>query len=164
MRWQPFGIPAEPTDFVEGVATVCGAGDPKTRSGVAVHIYTCNTSMKNKCFYNSDGDFLIGKGAMYSWWWWQLLALSVPQTGDLHILTEFGQLCVQPREIVVIQVCSRGACQFMCECVVCVLQQGMKFSVQVSGPSRGYILEVFNTHFQLPDLGPIGESLTDRHC
>lgn len=35
----------------------------------------------------------------------------------------------------------------------------MKFSVQVSEPCRGYILEVFNTHFQLPNLGPIGESL-----
>lgn len=26
----------------------------------------------------------------------------------------------------------------------------------VRGPSRGYILEVYGTHFQLPDLGPIG--------
>lgn len=28
--------------------------------------------------------------------------------------------------------------------------------MDVSGPSRGYILEVFNGHFQLPNLGPIG--------
>lgn len=28
--------------------------------------------------------------------------------------------------------------------------------MDVSEPSRGYILEVFGTHFQLPDLGPIG--------
>lgn len=27
----------------------------------------------------------------------------------------------------------------------------------VSGPSRGYILEVYNGHFQLPNLGPIGQ-------
>lgn len=32
----------------------------------------------------------------------------------------------------------------------------MRFSVSVLGPSRGYILEVFDDHFQLPDLGPIG--------
>ena len=32
----------------------------------------------------------------------------------------------------------------------------MRFSVDVTGPSRGYILEVFDTHFQLPNLGPIG--------
>ena len=31
--------------------------------------------------------------------------------------------------------------------------------VNVSGPSRGYILEVFNGHFQLPNLGPIGEGV-----
>ena len=32
------------------------------------------------------------------------MLISVPQMGDLHILTEFGQLYVQPKEIVVIQV------------------------------------------------------------
>lgn len=32
----------------------------------------------------------------------------------------------------------------------------MRFAVEVDGPSRGYILEVFCTHFQLPELGPIG--------
>ena len=40
--------------------TICGAGDPKIRHGIAVYIYTCNTSMKDRAFYNSDGDFLIG--------------------------------------------------------------------------------------------------------
>ncbi|GJU79239.1 homogentisate 1,2-dioxygenase [Tanacetum coccineum] len=31
------------------------------------------------------------------------------------------------------------------------------FFVDLSdGPSRGYVAEVFGTHFQLPDLGPIG--------
>ena len=65
-------------------------------------------------------------------------APAVPQQGNLSVFTEFGQLHVRPNEIV-------------------VLQQGMRFSVSVSGPSRGYILEVFNGHFQLPNLGPIGE-------
>ncbi len=32
----------------------------------------------------------------------------------------------------------------------------MRFSVAVDGPSRGYIVEVFDGHFRLPDLGPIG--------
>ena len=44
----------------KGLATVCGAGEPKTRNGVAIHIYACNRAMENKCLYNSDGDFLIG--------------------------------------------------------------------------------------------------------
>lgn len=39
---------------------------------------------------------------------------------------------------------------------ICVIQQGMRFSVEITEPSRGYILEVFDNHFQLPDLGPIG--------
>ena len=33
----------------------------------------------------------------------------------------------------------------------------MRFSVEVSGPSRGYMLEVFDNHFYLPNLGPIGK-------
>ena len=37
-----------------------------------------------------------------------------------------------------------------------LFQQGMRFAVRVKGPSRGYILEVFDGHFQLPNLGPIG--------
>ena len=65
---------------------------------------------------------------------------AVPQQGTLEITTEFGRMRVAPNEI-------------------CVVQQGMKFSVGVSGPSRGYILEVYNGHFVLPNLGPIGENV-----
>ena len=32
----------------------------------------------------------------------------------------------------------------------------MKFQVEVSGGCRGYVLEVYDAHFRLPDLGPIG--------
>ena len=63
--------------------------------------------------------------------------LIVPQHGVLDISTEFGKMSVAPNEI-------------------CVIQQGMKFSVNVSEASRGYVCEVFNGHFKLPDLGPIG--------
>lgn len=28
--------------------------------------------------------------------------------------------------------------------------------MKVEGPTRGYILEVYDNHFRLPDLGPIG--------
>ncbi|XP_051158782.1 homogentisate 1,2-dioxygenase isoform X1 [Leptopilina boulardi] len=123
IRWMPFDVPTrqEPeVDFVEGLYTLCGAGDSRTRTGVAVHIYLCNSSMRDKAFYNSDGDFLI-----------------VPQLGVLQITTEFGRMRCEPNEI-------------------CVIQRGMRFSVTVFGPSRGYILEVFDNHFQLPNLGPIG--------
>lgn len=119
-RWNPFDMPARKVDFVDGLNTICGAGDAKGRHGIAVHIYACNSSMDNRAFYNSDGDFLI-----------------VPQQGALDITTEFGKLFVEPNEI-------------------CVIQQGMRFSVNVNGPSRGYICEVYDGHFKLPDLGPIG--------
>lgn len=120
LRWKPFDIPKEETDFVAGLRTVCGAGDPLSRNGCAIYVYVCNAPMRNSAIYNSDGDFLI-----------------VPQQGTLEVTTEFGRMRVAPNEI-------------------CVVQQGMKFSVGVSGPSRGYILEVYNGHFVLPNLGPIG--------
>ena len=55
------------------------------------------------------------------------------------MITEFGLLDVVPGEI-------------------CVIQRGMRFSVGLQGTNaaRGYVLEVFSGHFELPDLGPIG--------
>jgi len=64
--------------------------------------------------------------------------LIVPQQGALDIITEFGKLFVEPGEI-------------------CVIQRGIQFQVALSDRrSRGYILEVYNNHFRIPDLGPIG--------
>ena len=41
---------------------------------------------------------------------------------------------------------------------VCVVQCGIRFSVALPGGcARGYVLEVFGSHFILPDLGPVGE-------
>ncbi|KAI9015520.1 Homogentisate 1,2-dioxygenase [Hyaloraphidium curvatum] len=63
-----------------------------------------------------------------------------PQTGVLDVWTEMGRLSVAPNELLVIP-------------------RGIRFSVAVSEPSRGFICEVFNaSHFQLPDLGPIGSN------
>lgn len=39
---------------------------------------------------------------------------------------------------------------------ICVIQRGIQFSVDISETSRGYVLEVYNSHFKIPDLGPIG--------
>jgi len=40
---------------------------------------------------------------------------------------------------------------------IAVLPQGFRFSVNLlDSPSRGYVAEIFGTHFELPDLGPIG--------
>lgn len=87
LAWKPFDIPTgNDVDFVSGMKTVAGSGEPTLREGIATHVYCANKSMHQKAFVNSDGDFLI-----------------VPQQGALDILTEFGPLYVQPGEICVIQ-------------------------------------------------------------
>ena len=53
-------------------------------------------------------------------------------------------LTVEPCEIVVIPVFFE------------LLKRGIKFKIDVSESCRGYILEVYGGHFELPDLGPIG--------
>lgn len=62
LRWKPFELldATKKVNFVDGLHTICGAGDTLSRHGVAVHIFMCNVSMDNTAFYNSDGDFLIG--------------------------------------------------------------------------------------------------------
>ncbi|RXN25787.1 homogentisate 1,2-dioxygenase [Labeo rohita] len=67
LRWKPFNIlksSEKKVDFISGLHTVCGAGDSKSRNGIAIHMYTCNTSMIDKCFQNADGDFLIGANGL----------------------------------------------------------------------------------------------------
>ena len=66
LRWSPFDIPKEDEDFVQGLKTVSFSGEPSTGNGLAIHIYTANQDMNHKAFYNSDGDFLIGKVYMKS--------------------------------------------------------------------------------------------------
>lgn len=129
LRWKPFPIPDikedGPVDFLEGMITIAGAGDPTMKAGCAIHVYGCNSSMTNSAFQNADGDLLI-----------------VPQQTPLIFQTEFGRLRVAPGEFIVIP-------------------RGIKFAVQLDAPNgqgaaRGYICEVFDGHFIIPDLGPIG--------
>ncbi|KAI4762465.1 homogentisate 1,2-dioxygenase [Aureobasidium sp. EXF-3400] len=87
LAWLPFDIPdGDGINFVAGLKTIAGSGDPTLREGIATHIYAANSDMKKTAFVNSDGDYLI-----------------CPQQGVLDIQTEFGMLFVQPGEIVVIQ-------------------------------------------------------------
>ncbi|KAF1969599.1 Homogentisate 1,2-dioxygenase [Bimuria novae-zelandiae CBS 107.79] len=66
--------------------------------------------------------------------------LIVPQHSILDIRTEMGRLLVRPNEI-------------------CVIPRGIKYGVDLpEGPVRGYILELYQGHFQLPELGPIGSN------
>jgi len=34
LRWDPFAIPSKATDFVDGVITICGNGDPSMTTGI----------------------------------------------------------------------------------------------------------------------------------
>src|SRR6516225_4509876 len=85
LRWSPFPIPREPTDFVEGIVTLGGNGDVATQIGIAVHIYAANRSMTDRCFYNADGEMLI-----------------VPQQGRARLVTELGIIEAKSGEIALI--------------------------------------------------------------
>jgi homogentisate 1,2-dioxygenase len=66
--------------------------------------------------------------------------LIVPERGTLDIQTELGYLLVRSNEIVVIP-------------------RGIRFRVELpNGSSRGYVLEIYTNHFELPELGPIGSN------
>ncbi|SPN99043.1 probable homogentisate 1,2-dioxygenase [Cephalotrichum gorgonifer] len=66
--------------------------------------------------------------------------LIVAQEGVLDVRTELGWLVVRPMEI-------------------CVIPRGVKYQVQLpAGSARGYALELYQGHFVLPELGPIGSN------
>jgi homogentisate 1,2-dioxygenase len=85
LRWDPVGLPSERTDFVDGLITMGGNGDPAAQSGVAIHIYAANEPMRSRFFYTADGELLI-----------------VPQQGGLSVATELGRIEIKPGEICVI--------------------------------------------------------------
>ena len=62
--WNPQPLPdaGTPTDFVDGLATVGGAGSPRLRRGFAVHVYAANRGMEERASTDADGDLLISAG------------------------------------------------------------------------------------------------------
>ena len=85
LRWDPLPLPDAPTDFVDGLVTMAGNGDPASMSGCAIHVYTANRSMVDRFFCDADGELLI-----------------VPQQGRLRLCTELGRIDIEPQEIAVI--------------------------------------------------------------
>ena len=85
LRWNPLPMPDAPTDFIGGLVTMAGCGDPPTMSGAAAHVYAANRSMTKRFFYSADGELLI-----------------VPQQGRQRFVTELGVIDAEPQEIVVI--------------------------------------------------------------
>jgi len=84
LRWNPHEVPAESTDFLDGLLTLAATADGEQASGVSVHLYRANRSM-DRVFYDADGELLI-----------------VPQQGRLRLATELGLLDIEPLEIAVI--------------------------------------------------------------
>lgn len=85
LRWDPLPLPAEPTDFLDGLLPIAADGSAQTQSGCAIHLYAANRSMGNRHFYDADGELLI-----------------VPEQGSLRLETELGRLDIEPQQIAVI--------------------------------------------------------------
>jgi len=122
LRWDPPSDLPQGTDFVDGLVTMLANRDPADLEGVAVHLYRADRSMERRVFVDADGELLI-----------------IPQSGTLHIDSEFGRLDVPPEH-------------------VAVIPRGVKFRVAVDGESRGYVAENHGLPLRLPELGPIGSN------
>jgi homogentisate 1,2-dioxygenase len=131
LRWNPFPLPTKPTDFLDGLMTLAGSGDATAQSGIAVHLYCANRSMKDRYFCNADGELML-----------------VPQQGALLVATELGRLEVAPGDVAVVP---RGM-KFKVELLndKGVAQRGAGVA------ARGYVCENYGQPFRLPELGPIG--------
>src|SRR5918994_4593754 len=85
LRWDPFPLPQEQADFLDGLITVAGSGEPAAQAGLAVHVYRANRSMNERYVYFADGELMF-----------------VPQQGSLVLFTELGRLEAKPGEIAVV--------------------------------------------------------------
>ena len=89
--WRPLAIPERDAagggevDFVDGLRTIAGAGDPSDERGLAIHAYAGNAPMRDRALYDADGELML-----------------LPDTGALRVVTELGVLHVAPGELAVI--------------------------------------------------------------
>lgn len=80
LRWLPHEG-AKGVDFIDGMRTMVGNS---AQEGSSVHVYSFDTPMTNKYFYNADAEMML-----------------LPVTGTLLVKTEFGRLTVENLEIAV---------------------------------------------------------------
>ncbi len=85
LRWSPLPSPETPTDWLEGLVTFAGNGAPSHGAGTAVHLYVATRSMKDRVFFDADGELLF-----------------VPQVGAQKLVTELGVIDVRPGEMAVV--------------------------------------------------------------
>ncbi|MFJ3521019.1 homogentisate 1,2-dioxygenase [Pseudomonas sp. NPDC090203] len=112
LRWNAFDIPAEPTDFIDGLIALASTSAADQAEGVSVYVYTANQSMQ-RAFFNADGEWLL-----------------VPQQGRLRLVTELGLLDIEPQQIAVVprglkfsvQLLDGTARGYLCENHGCTLR------------------------------------------
>jgi homogentisate 1,2-dioxygenase len=85
LAWDPWPMPDDPHDFVDGILTIAVNGNALEHVGIAIHVYTANRSMRDRVFASIDGELLI-----------------IPQEGALRLTTELGILDVAPGEIALV--------------------------------------------------------------
>ena len=79
LRWDPpTDLPAD-CDFVDGLVMMMVNREAAELTGVAIHLYRANRSMKDRLLVDADGELLI-----------------IPQSGTLRIFTEMGRMEVAP--------------------------------------------------------------------
>ncbi len=106
LRWDPLPMPTKPTDFLGGLVTIAGSGDPAGHTGLGVHVYCANRSMTERYFSNADGEMMI-----------------VPQQGGLLVFSELGKIEAKPGDVMVIprgikfkvELLDRQARGYVCE-------------------------------------------------
>ncbi len=106
LRWNPFPIPEAPADFIDGLLTVAGSGDPASQAGLAVHVYRANRSMSERYLWNADAEMMF-----------------MPQQGAIVLFTELGRLELAPGVVGVVprgmkfkvELVERAARGYVCE-------------------------------------------------
>ena len=119
LRWDPLPLPEKETDFLDGMVTLGGNGDPAMQTGVAIHLYGANASMHGRFFANADGEMLV-----------------VPQMGAVQFHTELGiveatpgEICVIPRGVKFrVELEEKQARGYICE------NYGLSFRLPELGP------------------------------
>jgi homogentisate 1,2-dioxygenase len=129
MFWEPRSAPEPGTDFLSGLWTIGGNGDPLARTGAAIHLYTANTSMTDRALGNADGEMLI-----------------IPENGSLLVRTELGVMAVEPAQMALIPRAMKFRVEIM----------DSDDSRDHAPFVRGYCIENFGVPFKLPELGVIG--------
>jgi homogentisate 1,2-dioxygenase len=94
LRWSPWAMPTQPTDFLEGLTTMAG------NAYIGIHVYAANRCMRDRYFFNSDAEMLI-----------------VPQEGRMRLTT----VEIEPQEIAVIPrgIRFRANCRMAARAVIC---------------------------------------------